>query len=144
MTETPDTIRRALGAWVAVEVFTPQVAKPTWDALAVEWGGRQRNKGMAAPDGPAHWEVPGDGDLTPWPQRPDPPPEPAPAGPDVPRRWYAVVLGALPAVAPSWFARVFKTRAWRAHVAGVREQVDRLGRVQDAGRAAGLGRRGSA
>ena len=43
-------------------------------------------------------------------------------------------LSALGGVAPSWFARVFKTRTWRAHEAGVREQVARLGRVQDAGR----------
>lgn len=96
MTETSDTIRRVLGAWVAVEVLTPQVTRPNWGALAALRGGRQRNKGTAAPDGPAYWEVPRDGDPTPWPQRPTPPPEPD-AKPDAPRRWYLAVLGALPA-----------------------------------------------
>jgi len=96
MTETSDTICRVLGAWVALEVLTPQVARPSWGALAAERGGRQRNKGTAAPDGPAYWEVPSDGDPTPWPQRPDPLPEPD-GGADTPRRWYVAVLGALPA-----------------------------------------------
>ena len=45
-------------------------------------------------------------------------------------------LAALASVAPSWLARLFRTRAWTAHVAEVRAQVARLGSAQDARRAA--------
>lgn len=45
-------------------------------------------------------------------------------------------LAALSSVAPSRFARLFQTSAWRAHEAGIREQVARLGDAQDATRAA--------
>ncbi len=96
MMETADTICRVVGAWVALEVFTPQVARPSWGVLAAERGGRQRNKSTAVADGPAYWEVPGDGDPTPWPQRSDPLPEPD-GGSDTLRRRYVAVLGALPA-----------------------------------------------
>ncbi len=82
-----------------MEVLTPQLARPSWGALAAERGGRQRNKGTAAADGPAYWEVPGDGDPTPWPQRPDPLPE-LESGSDTPRPWYVAVLGAFFLVVP--------------------------------------------
>ncbi len=45
-------------------------------------------------------------------------------------------LAALALVAPSWLAKLFRTRAWTAHAAGVRAQVARLGSAQDARRAA--------
>jgi hypothetical protein len=43
-------------------------------------------------------------------------------------------LSALSSVRPSWFARLFHTRAWQAHEAGLREQVARLNEAQGAGR----------
>ena len=45
-------------------------------------------------------------------------------------------LAALSSVAPSRFARLFQTPAWRTHEAGIREQVARLGAAQDAARMA--------
>jgi hypothetical protein len=45
-------------------------------------------------------------------------------------------LAALSSVAPSRFARLFQTAAWRAHEAGIREQVARLEAAQAAARAA--------
>jgi hypothetical protein len=45
-------------------------------------------------------------------------------------------LAALSSVAPSRFARLFQTSAWRSHEAGIREQVARLDAAQNATRAA--------
>jgi hypothetical protein len=45
-------------------------------------------------------------------------------------------LAALSSVAPSRFARLFQTSAWRAHEVGIREQVARLDAAQNAARAA--------
>ena len=45
-------------------------------------------------------------------------------------------LAALSSVAPSPIAKLFCTRAWQAHVVEMRNQLSRLNRVQDMGRAA--------
>ncbi|WP_428485077.1 DEAD/DEAH box helicase [Rhodopila sp.] len=107
MADTSKILRQVLCSWLATEVLTPQTVKDGWGGLAVEKSGQQRNKASATPDGSAHWEMPGDDDATPWPllperlnsdaRFPDPAEKHAAATPDQERRWYYVVLGALPA-----------------------------------------------
>lgn len=107
MSMTPETVRQVLRSWMATEVLTPQVTRDGWSGFAAEKQGQQRNKGAAVLDGPAQWEPPGDDDSTPWPllaerldadqDRGEPVSGGLEAAPDLPRPWYSVVLGALPA-----------------------------------------------
>ena len=107
MTITHEAARRVLRSWLAIEVLTPQVTKDGWSGLAAERQGQQRNKGNVMPDDPGQWELPEDDDAPPWPllaERPtedkelvSPSLEKAVLDPDLPRPWYVVVLGALPA-----------------------------------------------
>jgi hypothetical protein len=107
MTITHEAARRVLRSWLAIEVLTPQVTKDGWSGLAAERQGQQRNKGKVSPDDPGQWELPEDDDAPPWPllaERPtedkelvSPSLEKAVLDPDLPRPWYVVVLGALPA-----------------------------------------------
>ena len=100
---TPETVRRVLRSWMAIEVLTPQVTKDGWAELAAEKQGQQRNKDTAAGDDPAQWQTPQDGDPTPWPplleQPDDGETKPAESAPGTERKhpWYSVILGALPA-----------------------------------------------
>jgi len=110
MDVTPDTVRQVLRSWLATEVLTPQDAKDGWSGLAAEKQGQQRNKGIAAANDPAQWEVPLDDDATPWPVLSERlglegdqdalvldklHADPERVGPH-PRPWYSVILGALP------------------------------------------------
>ena len=101
MAETPETVRQVIRSWIATEVLAPQITREGWSGLATEKGGRQRNKATANPDGAAYWESPLDDDPAPWPLLPEHPdtPDEAPTAetPDRPRRWFHVVLGAIPA-----------------------------------------------
>lgn len=91
-------------SWLATEVLTPQVAKGGWSGFAAEKQGQQRNKRTSASDGPALWELPGDDDPAPWPLLAERPNGPGASvtgevaeNADRPRRWYSVVLAAIPA-----------------------------------------------
>src|SRR3954462_9476538 len=107
MTITHEAARRGLRSWLAIEVLTPQVTKDGWSGLAAERQGQQRNKGKVTPDDPGQWESPEDDDTPPWPLLAErstevnglasPNPKQAMLDPDLPRPWYVVVLGALPA-----------------------------------------------
>jgi hypothetical protein len=115
MSVTPETVRCALRAWIAIEVLTPQITRTSgWNNVAADRGGRQRNRQTDAEDGPTLWHPPQDHDLPPWRLLPDPPPPNADGGAhsmqadpgrttdadDASRKarpWYSVILGALPA-----------------------------------------------
>ncbi|CUW48815.1 Viral (Superfamily 1) RNA helicase [Novacetimonas hansenii] len=113
MTVTPDTARRVLRSWIALEVLTPQATREAgWNDIAVDREGRIKNRRTEAADGPDLWHPPQPDDSTPWPVLPDPSPEPPVASvesdrkkttesqtakkPRVKRRWYNVILGAMP------------------------------------------------
>jgi hypothetical protein len=96
--ETPDTIRKVVRSWMTMEVLAPRITKDGWSGFAAEKGGRQRNKASATANCAAYWASPGDDDETPWPLLPEHPDhEDQPDDPDRPRRWFYVVLGAIPA-----------------------------------------------
>ncbi|WP_342629718.1 AAA domain-containing protein [Nguyenibacter vanlangensis] len=112
MSVTPDTVRRVLRSWIALEVLTPQATRESgWNDLAADREGRIRNRRTDATDGPDLWQPPHPVDPTPWPILPDPPEPPIaslesdskrPSEPQIPqkerpkRRWYNVILGAMP------------------------------------------------
>lgn len=107
MTITHDAVQRVIRSWLAIEVLTPQVTKDGWSGLAAEKQGQQRNKSTATSDDPGLWEAPADDDAPPWLVLTDHPTgeeglaspslEQTVPDPDLPRPWYLVVLGALPA-----------------------------------------------
>ncbi len=107
MQATPETVRRVLRSWLATEVLTPQVTRNGWSGLAAEKQGQQRNRQSTIADDPGLWAEPGDDDPPPWPIRATlAEPDLGHIGasdlgaedkPSPPRRWYFVVLGALPA-----------------------------------------------
>lgn len=113
MSVTPDTVHRVLRSWIALEVLTPQATRESgWNDVAADREGRIRNRRTDATDGPDLWHPPQPDDSTPWPILPDPPPKPPIASVEndpkkpsesqtskkerVKRRWYNVILGAMP------------------------------------------------
>ena len=107
MAATPETVRRVIRSWLAIEVLTPLMVKADWSGFAADKHGRQRNTWTVADDDPALTRPPTDHDLTPWPLRAegadaseagDEPGASPPAGSaEQPQSWYCVVLAALPA-----------------------------------------------
>nr|WP_294552516.1 AAA domain-containing protein [uncultured Rhodopila sp.] len=101
MVVTPETVRRVIRSWLAIEVLTPHRIKAGWSGLAADRHGQLRAESPLAPNDPGEPDMPDDYDEIPWaadasetPDDPDPDDE---ADTQPKRPWYLVVLGASPA-----------------------------------------------